>query len=346
MNIVNQNTINSLGDIVTKDRLTHDHSFDFMADSSINSRSNMDDHEPCHFGHALSRLFHTIVNFRLRYPSKRIMLTKVDWKAAYRRVHLDPDTAVQCCTTLDGILLCALRLTFGGRPAPPDFSCLSDTASDIANDLVADQTWDPLTLCSPHQSTMPPLPPNEHPPDTSPHPGQPLLFDFPPDEASRTSKFENYIDDEIGAGVDIGDAIARMAAAGPLSLHVLGRPLSTHEEILRDDILSLKKFKAEALPEEKKTILGWLVNTWKLSVAIPQDKYLGWSKSIRSILTNNKVGYKELEELIGRLQHLCRVMRPGTHFLGRLRNLLASFHGHKYVQRHLDAEHKNDLQLF
>jgi hypothetical protein len=64
------------------------------------------------------------------------------------------------------------------------------------------------------------------------------------------SKFDNYIDDLIAAGVDIGDAIARMAAAGPLALHALGRPLSDLESIpIRDDILSLKKFAAEALPE-------------------------------------------------------------------------------------------------
>ena len=33
-----------------------------------------------------------------------------------------------------------------------------------------------------------------------------------------------------------------------------------------DDILSLKKFTAEALPEETKTVLGWLIDAWALQV--------------------------------------------------------------------------------
>jgi hypothetical protein len=70
MNIVNQNTINALGDIVTKDRLTHDHTMIFSPQSSINARSHMDDYEPCHFGHALPRLFHFIVHIRLQHPTK------------------------------------------------------------------------------------------------------------------------------------------------------------------------------------------------------------------------------------------------------------------------------------
>jgi hypothetical protein len=49
MNIARQNTIDELGNIVPKDRLTHEHSTDFLPRSSINSRSRLEDHEPCHF---------------------------------------------------------------------------------------------------------------------------------------------------------------------------------------------------------------------------------------------------------------------------------------------------------
>jgi hypothetical protein len=83
---------------------------------------------------------------------------------------------------------------------------------------------------------MPPVPPSLHPPRGHPHPGQPLLFHLPPEEADRCSKFDNCTDDLNAAGVDVGDAIARMAAAGPLVPHALGRPLSDSESIPRDDI--------------------------------------------------------------------------------------------------------------
>jgi hypothetical protein len=155
MNIARQNTIDFMGNIVPKDRLCHDHSMDFLPKSSLNSRARILDHEPCHFGHALNRLFHFIVHLRLRHPTKRILMTKADWKAAYRRVRMDVDTVLQCCTQLENLLLAALRLTFRGSPAPPEFSCISDTGSDIANNLVVDPTWDPLTLCSPHPQCHP-----------------------------------------------------------------------------------------------------------------------------------------------------------------------------------------------
>jgi hypothetical protein len=346
MNIARQNTIDFMGNIMPKDCLCHDHSMEFLPKSSLNSRARMLDHEPCHFGHALNRLFHFIVHLRLRHPTKRILMTKVDWKAASRRVHMDVDTVLQCCTQLENLLLAALRLTFGGSPAPPEFSCISDTGSDIAKDLVVNPTWDPLTLCSPHQAKMPPVPPSLHPPGDHPHPGQPLLFDLPPEEADHCSKFDNYIDDLIAAGVDVGNAIARMAAAGPLALHALGRPLSDSESIPRDDILSLKKFAAEALPEETKVVLGSLIDARSLTVSLPQDKHIAWSRSIQSVLDTSKISYPSLEELIGRLNHLCRIIKFAIHFLGRLHNLLASFHECKYASRHIDADISKDLILW
>jgi hypothetical protein len=98
MNIARQNTIDETGRVIKKDRLTHDHSYDYFANSSINSRCDLTLHEPCMFGRAMSRLIHWIVYLRRRHPSLRILLTKTDWKAAYRRGHLDITTAVQCAT--------------------------------------------------------------------------------------------------------------------------------------------------------------------------------------------------------------------------------------------------------
>lgn len=69
MNIARQNTINALGNLVSKDRLTHDHLMEFLPQSSINSRSRLEDHEPCHFGRALNRFFHILANLRLKHPT-------------------------------------------------------------------------------------------------------------------------------------------------------------------------------------------------------------------------------------------------------------------------------------
>lgn len=275
-------------------------------------------------------------------------MTKIDWKAAYQRCqHMDFDIALQCCAHMEDLPLCALRLTFGGKPAPPDFSCISNTGSDLANNLVVDPTWDPLLLCSPHQAKMPPVPPSPCPEGELPHPGQPLPFDFPEEKDDRLSKFDNHIDDLITAGVEAGDNKARVAAAGPLALHAMGCPLSDSEPMPpRDDNLSLKKFSAEAPPKEMKINLGWLIHAWALKAHLPQDKLIAWSRSTQEVLEAKKISFTALEELIGGLNHLCWVIRFATHFLGRLRNLLAQFNNQKWAVRHIDADITKDLLLW
>jgi hypothetical protein len=135
MNIAKQNTIDETGRVIEKYHLTHDHSFDFFPGSSVNNRCPLGLHQTCMFGKLLSRMFHWIVHMRLKYPHNRILLTKTDWKSAYRQAHLNVDTALQCATHLSDTLLIPLRMTFGGAPCPASWSCISDTGATWQ------QTW-------------------------------------------------------------------------------------------------------------------------------------------------------------------------------------------------------------
>jgi hypothetical protein len=346
MNIARQNTIDETGRVIEKDRLTHDHSFDFFPGSSVNKRCRLDLHQTCMFGKALSRLIHWIVHMRLKYPENWILLTKTDWKAAYRRAHLNIDTALQCATHLSDTLLIPLRMTFGGAPCPASWSCISDTGCDLATDLANDPEWEPLKLKSPHQHLLPEVPPV--PTDrASPHQAQELLFDFPTEEDDHIIKFDNYIDDLMGGGVDVdADAVHRLSAAGSLVIHILGRPVATNEPIPRDDLNSLKKLAAEGLPEEQKICLGIMIDTYRLIAALPKHKYKAWTDSIRKFMEAGKIGFKDLEELIGRLEHVNFIQPPGRHFLGRLRALQYSFGLHPFGHRHLGKEIFKDLELW
>jgi hypothetical protein len=83
------------------------------------------------------------------------------------------------------------------------------------------------------------------------------------------STFDNFIDDQIAAGVD-GDNVTRpLAAASPLAIHAI-RPFSSQSPSPRDDDLSLKSLPPR--PSETKVILGWFINAWLLTVSLPQDK--------------------------------------------------------------------------
>ena len=65
-------------------------------------------------------LLHRIL--QVSTPRRKILLTKVNWKSVYRRIHLQAGMALKSCTCLDGILLLALRMMFRGLPNPLEWS--------------------------------------------------------------------------------------------------------------------------------------------------------------------------------------------------------------------------------
>ena len=158
MNIQRQDTINAEGQIIDKDRLTHDQSYEWSRGKSVNKRVDKSELLECRFGHCLNRLINWVVAARRLFPACPILSQKVDFKSAYRRCHLNARTAVQTCTQLpaEDIAIIALRLTFGGAPCPFDWGAISETICDLALAIIQHEDWDPLTLHAPAQDLVPP----------------------------------------------------------------------------------------------------------------------------------------------------------------------------------------------
>jgi hypothetical protein len=88
--------VSASGEFISKLRITHDLSFPgAISGESVNSRVIKEELEPCMFGHALLRIIHYIVHLRKKYPQKKIWLQKEDFKSAYRRLHLNAETAIK-----------------------------------------------------------------------------------------------------------------------------------------------------------------------------------------------------------------------------------------------------------
>ena len=83
MNIMHQFTLDASGNIVDKERLTHDQSFKWQSGTSINSRVDKDKLQQCMYGRCLMRLLCWIVAARRQFPNKPIVLQKIDVKSAY-----------------------------------------------------------------------------------------------------------------------------------------------------------------------------------------------------------------------------------------------------------------------
>jgi hypothetical protein len=340
LGLAHQFGINERGEIVPKARLTHDQSFNVIPGTrrSVNHRTLLHLLTPCRYGHALLRFIHVVLSLRARHPSTPILMTKIDLKAAYRRVHLAAQMALQACVMIGGLLLLALRLTFGGAANPSQWSDISEMAMDLANDLVHHPGWDPSLHSSPHQHLIADrveLEPASTPFATALAVRIPWLPTSDP-------KCDGYLDDIFMAFLPCD--LARGSAVLPLVVHLLGRPVHPAESELREDLLSLSKFIAEATPSETKMILGWKVDSRRLLISLPDDKFRNWSSDIRLLLSEPTVTHKQLEITIGRLNHAGFIIPLARHFLSRLRTaLLAAAHRHV---THLRHKHKADLRLW
>jgi hypothetical protein len=93
------------------------------------------------------------------------------------------------------------------------------------------------------------------------------------------------------------------------------------EPIKRRSILSLAKLLAEGAPDEVQIVLGWRLDTRRLIMALPQDKFDAWSLSLRTILRNRHCSKEVLESLEGQLNHASYVTPLARHFLPRIRAL-------------------------
>jgi hypothetical protein len=56
---------------------------------------------------------------------------------------------------------------------------------------------------------------------------------------------------------------------------------------------------AKAMPAECQIILGWIIDTRQLIIALPRNKFVAWTNTIKTLLNTEKITNKELETLIG-----------------------------------------------
>ena len=71
-----------------------------------------------------------------------------------------------------------------------------------------------------------------------------------------------------------------------------------------------------------KTILGWLFNFRELTVYLPENKYVAWTRNIKDVLVADKTSHAELDTLIGRMVHVGFVISQIYYFMSRLRDLM------------------------
>ena len=91
---------------------------------------------------------------RVKHPNICIFLLKLDSDAAYRRLHVTAAMTVLTITIIQKIAYILLRLPFGVSNEPNDHSVISESIFDLTNDILRDETYDPMELHSPLQTQL------------------------------------------------------------------------------------------------------------------------------------------------------------------------------------------------
>jgi hypothetical protein len=166
-----------------------------------------------------------------------------------------------------------LRLTFGGAPCPSEFGAISETICDLINAILQHDDWDPLTLFA--ETAQANVPPKETFEDDIPFGiGQDLIVDIPVDARGIV---DLYIADFIGLTVDLDntDNATRLERAPLLGLTAVSR---------EDDMDARNKLIAETGFLETKIILGWLLNFRTMTISLPENKFIAYSRTISDMI--------------------------------------------------------------
>ena len=324
LGLVQQWTTKEDGSRSIKYRITQDLSYSSNREGptrSINSRVDMGAYTEMIYGWCFPRILHYIVSMRTHQPDHGILISKYDYSDAYRRVAHSASAAAQTIAVNGQMGYIALRLTFGGSPNPPTWCTFSEIVTDLANEIGLCREWDPKELRSPAQPDTP-IPvrlPKEIPIAKC----RAMALLVPP---TRGGKVDGFIDDLINVFLDTPENCARQPHVVPLAMHVTSRPHAgdDDEPVPRRPILSQPKLLAEGSPAEVQIVLGWRIDTRRLEVALPDDKFDAWMVDIETAKSGARIGRKELEQLLGRLNHTAYVLPISRHFLSRIREDLGT----------------------
>lgn len=250
---------------------------------SIYDRIDMTAYPEMIYGWCFPRILHNVIALRLAYPGLRILISKYDYSDAYyRRIAHSAKAAVQTIAIHDKLAYLALQLTFGGCPNPPVFTSFSETVTDLANEISHCPGWVTEDLHSPDQPTLPE--PKRLPNDVLIAEARRMAVTIPISNEGAIGRVDGFIDDLINVFLDNPLNCATQPHVVPLAMYVTSRPHAgerSEEPILRRPILSIPKLVAEGSPAEIQTVLGWRVDTRRLLIALPNDKYSAWVEDIQ-----------------------------------------------------------------
>jgi hypothetical protein len=268
------------------------------------------------FGRTLQRILQGIFDADPRFGP--VHLIKVDIADGYYRVYINPTDIPKLGVVFptkageEPMVAFPLRLPMGWVESPPYFCAAAETACDLAN---ARLHWDPPPHRLDAEADTPPAPngPTAVPASCSPAPF-PASTPEPPPRLQRRrrlrrtplAQFDLYVDDYLGAAQGSRKRLQRLRRVLLHSLDEVFRPLDPSDSPYRQEPASVKKLrKGDAYWATRHIILGWLIDTVRLTIELPPHRVERLLAILASIAPDQKrIQVEKWHQLLGELRSM------------------------------------------
>jgi len=120
-------------------------------------------------------------------------------------------------------------------------------------------------------------------PPLTPCPIAEQIVDIPIDpRGTGDINIDDFIETTIV--IDGTNNVIRCERAILLAIEISACPKHISEPIPREDFEARNKLSSEACLEEQKTVLGWLIDTRRLLLSLPDNKSIAWTEILSSVL--------------------------------------------------------------
>jgi hypothetical protein len=282
---------------------------------SVNSTTAFDEAPQVELGEIFSRLLQYVWQVRQKFPGKRIMISKMDVKSAFRQIPVSID-GVLLGYRIGDLIVIDLRLQFGWRSSPGFWSIAGGAIKwSVQQDApgagpVPSKAAIELTK---HVQVIPAVSPRQQ-------------AKVPVDvRAARKCKVTGpedpphadiYVDDLIMAMVLYDDESLLEVTKSAAEAHVrlLGAPRSGESPISQHKVTHW---------DTTMLVLGWEVDTEGMVVRMPKSKQLAFCAMLDEFPPSKRSAIQnDVAELVGKLQWAAYGVPAGKFFLWRLRNAL------------------------
>jgi hypothetical protein len=198
----------------------------------------------------------------------------------------------------------SLVLPMGWTESPPCFCAATETVTDVANQRALNN-WKP----PPHRldETADSAPDDEQSLESSTSSRAATATDLPDTIPNRDfkkrllSRFDVFVDDFIGMGQGTRKQLTNLRRILLHTLDEVFRPLESGDSPSRKEPASVKKLlQGDACWTTRKVILGWIIDTLKMTIELPQHRVDRLAEILESIpRTQKRVSVQKWQQVLG-----------------------------------------------